>query len=382
MKLAVLLVVLFVLESYAVYRIPLSRPEVTRKNYKNSDHYLLAKYSDGHNVPITDYEDAQYYGPISLGTPGQTFQVVFDTGSSNLWIPSKKCEALACLRHNRYDSAKSSTYKANGTTFSITYGSGSVSGFLSEDTLTIGDLTVQGQIFGEATKEPGIAFLVAKFDGILGMAYVTISVDHVTPVWYNIISQHLVDTPVFAFWLSKNPRGQNGGELTLGGVDSSRYTGNFTFVPVTSQTYWEFKVDDFQLAGQSLNWCGAAGCKAIADSGTSLIVGPKEQVDALNKKLGATIVNGEGIFPSCNVISSLPVISVVLNGKKFDLKPSEYVIKVTQAGQTQCLSGFAGLSIPPPIGPLYILGDVFISTYYTQFDFGNSRVGFARAVQS
>ena len=94
----------------------------------------------GTKVALKDFMNAQYFGEIGLGNPPQPFTVVFDTGSANLWVPSAHCKGfiIACLLHRRYTSAKSSTYTRAGAPFSIKYGSGSMSGFTSIDSLSIG----------------------------------------------------------------------------------------------------------------------------------------------------------------------------------------------------------------------------------------------------
>ncbi|KAL7130324.1 hypothetical protein ABFS83_13G126100 [Erythranthe nasuta] len=454
------------------------RASIRKYNFRGK----LGDGPDTDIVALKNYMDAQYFGEIGVGTPPQKFTVIFDTGSSNLWVPSTKCYfSVPCYFHSKYKSSESSTYKKNGKTAAIRYGTGAISGFFSEDNVKIGDIVVKRQEFIEATREPSVTFLVAKFDGILGLGFKEISVGNATPVWYNMVKQGLVKEPVFSFWLNRNVEEEEGGELVFGGMDPNHFKGKHTYVPVTQKGYWQFDMGDVLIDGKESGYCNG-GCSAIADSGTSLLAGPTTVVTMINHAIGAvgvvsqeckavveqygqTIMDlllteahpkkicsqvglctfdgtrgvsagiesvvdekdgrssglGDAMCSACEMavvwmqnqlrrnqtqdrilnyvnelcerlpspmgqsavecgsISSMPSVSFTIGGKVFDLSPQEYILKVGEGAAAQCISGFMGLDIPPPRGPLWILGDMFMGRYHTVFDSGKLRVGFAEA---
>jgi saccharopepsin len=92
----------------------------------------------GEELPLNDYQNTQYFVAVQIGSPAQEFIVIPDTGSSNLWVYSSKCQDIACWYHDTYDSGLSDTYEEDGSDFRITYGSGSIEGFVSKDTVRLG----------------------------------------------------------------------------------------------------------------------------------------------------------------------------------------------------------------------------------------------------
>merc|ERR1712179_521002 len=291
--------------AYSYHRVPLYHMKTARRTLDDlmvsksaiARRWLAKTAEEYPEEPLENYLDAQYYVPIELGTPGQKFNVIFDTGSSNLWVPSQTCPIweLACRTHHRYDSTKSSTYKENGTEFEIHYGSGSMSGFLSTDTCCVAGVCVNDQTFAEATHEPGISFVAARFDGILGMGFPQISVLGVTPVFNNMIDQGVVEEPVFSFWLNRDPEDSLGGELILGGSDPLFYEGEMTYVPVQREGYWEIAMDGMKVGEETVGCDG--GCTAIVDTGSSLMVGPTAETNAINKMIGGVeLIPGSGQF--------------------------------------------------------------------------------------
>merc|ERR1711865_318482 len=363
--------------SASIYKVPLEKQaRVTLKEKAAwAENVGSTEGTPTHGIVISDFQDAQYYGTISVGTPPQPLRVVYDTGSSNLWV-NKQTGWFS--PHKHYTDTKSSTYVKNGTIFKIAYGSGPVSGYYSKDTIHLGDIDVTDYTFAEVdnTKGLGPAWAAGHFDGICGMGWDDISVDHVTTPLRALVNSKKLAANQFAFYLGS---GGAKGELVLGGVDSAHYTGDFSYVPVIATAankfgYWALKMDDAQISGKSIT----SVRKAIVDSGTSLMAVPTSDIKSIAAAVGAKAVplsGGKEYTVDCDAAG--PDIEFIIGGKTYTLKKEDYVINE----QGQCLLGFTGLDVPAPAGPLYILGDVFMRRYYVKFDVDNKQLGFAQIVK-
>ncbi|NXR04174.1 PEPC protein, partial [Sagittarius serpentarius] len=144
-----------------------------------------------------------YFGEMSIGTPPQNFLVLFDTGSSNLWVPSTYCQTPACVNHNRFNSSLSSTFSGTDVTYTLRYGFGDLSVVLGYDTVTIQNIVVRNQEFGLSLDEPSSPFYYLYFDGILGMAYPGIAISGYNTLMQNMMQQGQLTESIFSFYFSR-----------------------------------------------------------------------------------------------------------------------------------------------------------------------------------
>jgi hypothetical protein len=338
------------------------QPEVTQRH--------LRTVGKTENEVIKDYANAQYFGAITMGNPPQSFTVIFDTGSSNLWVPRVGCTHCGNPffgKKSKYDHSSSQSYEEDGADFEIMYGSGSVSGYWSKDEVTIADdIAIDGQRFAEIADAGGLgmAYSFGKFDGILGLGFTSISIDSTPTVFENAIGQNKVDQPVFAFYL-----GDDGpGELTFGGYDPDKFEGELEFVKLDAATYWQIAMDGVSAGSYKQE----GPVTAIVDSGTSLLVGPKAEVTKLANAIGATAnIMGEYTI-DCKLVNDMADLVFTIDGKDYTVPGKDAVIQA----QGMCLFAVMGMDFPAG-GPQWILGDVFMRQYYTVFNYVDETVGFA-----
>ncbi|CAH8552301.1 unnamed protein product [Schistosoma rodhaini] len=320
---------------------------------------------------LINYENFQYYGEISVGTPPQKLRVLFDTGSTDTWFASRNCWFLDifCWMFSFYDSSKSSTYVADGSSFDVTYLDSNYSGFWSLDNIRIGSLVIRNQAFAEMRNIFSLDYFTNKYDGIIGMSSRRISKFGKIPMFPNLLANSVNMDPIFSFYLNQENGAPIGGEMVLGGVNPEYFEGDFEYMPTVYNNIWAVGMSSLIIKGVEL--CNE--CTATIDTGTSVILGEREQVTRINSLLGVSYhVIGRNVL-DCSRIDMLPPIEFIFQKRKYILLPQHYVVKEHLWLGTMCSSPFeADDSLPSNV---WILGDVFMRRFYTVFDFGQKRIG-------
>lgn len=324
---------------------------------------------------------SEYYGILSVGSPPQDFEVVFDTGSGNLIIPSTTCKSDACSMHRRFNRSLSSTAQdiafadapddqvppdGDRDVVTITFGTGEISGVFVKDHLCLGDICTHGD-FIAVTEETEQPFSLVPFDGIFGLGLPQMSQAPHFNVFDCMIRDKVLKKNLFSVFLAQNDEEES--EISFGEYKTSRMAGELFWVPVSNPGYWQVEMQDVTIVHQQQQLC-KGGCQAAVDTGTSLLAGPSEVVGALVRRLK--------VAEDCSNVFSLPELGFVMGNHTLSLSPEDYVDRDGHS----CTVALMTMDVPPPKGPLFIFGDPFLRKYYTVYDRENLQVGFALAAQS
>lgn len=324
----------------------------------------LSRRASG-SEPLTDDDAQLWFGTISVGTPPKSFTVDFDTGSSDLFLPSPNCDS-SCSGHKQYDPHASSTAQDLSMPYSLSFGDGStVDGRQFTDVVSIAGMTAKSQTLGASTRYSS-GFKSDKFpaDGLIGLAFQSISNYNAPPLFQTLISQGVVTSQVFGLKLASS-----GSELFLGGTNSALFTGAFTWVPLTNQSYWLASFNSMSVNGAPV----VKGTAAIFDSGTTMIIGDPVGIANLFNAIDGAQSDGEGSYTiPCKM--NTPV-SMNVGGKEVRISPASFNLGPVSQGSDRCMAGAAADA--SLTSDFWIIGDVFLQNVYTAWDVGSSRIGFA-----
>ncbi|KAI6010602.1 aspartic peptidase domain-containing protein [Pisolithus marmoratus] len=334
--------------------------------------------------------DSSYSGAITIGTPPQTFQVILDTGSSDLWVVTTSCTNCTSDQPP-FDPSKSSSYKASTSQLTINYGSGSVNGTVAEDTVSCGGFTIPTQEFLAATTISD-NLLPSGVSGIMGLGFEAISGLHTTPFWQALYNANMLAEPLFSFYLQRWITSSTvipeapGGSLTLGGTNPSLYTGDIEYINMPSgstPSYWLQEISTITVQGQSLQISSSQGLAAI-DTGTTLIGGPSSIVSEIWSAVpGAEALSGQyaGLyaFPCTTTVT----VSISFGGTTWPINSHDMnlgEVSTSSNGTLMCAGGIfdigSNISVDPGF-PAWLVGDTFLKNVYTVFRANPPSVGFA-----
>ncbi|KAG0314125.1 hypothetical protein BGZ99_008359 [Dissophora globulifera] len=329
--------------------------------------------ASGVTVPITD---ALVHGLVTINVGAGNYMLIVDSGSANTWVGAK----------TPYQPGPNS--KDTGETVTVHYGSGNFSGKVFLDNVDLSsELVVSGQSIGVAKTSTGFN----DVDGVLGLgpsdlSSGTTSGGGVVPtVTENLFTEGAINSNLVAISLEPSTSTHEGeiiGEISFGEVDSSKYTGDINYTPITltspASTFWGLDAS-FQYGASRANVLSTTA--GIIDHTTSLLLLATDAFKDFQKLTGATPDTNTGLLkvPSTETLESL----------FFQVKEVTYEITANALIWPRALNSIiggeaAGIYLvvgdhgsPSGSGLDFVIGYSILRRFYTVLDTGNHRIGIA-----
>ena len=310
-----------------------------------------------------DGSDFSYFSVLNFGSDAKEFYMLIDSGSANTWVMGSACTSHACQIHNTFGPADSKTLTTTSQHWQLAYGTGQVEGVLAKDKVAFANYTLSLE-FGLATNASD-DFNNYPMDGILGLGPSDSNELDTPSVMETLDKQSNLMSNVIGVHLSRAVDNTKDGELTIGGIDHTRFNGKLSYTKINVADTWQIPIDDMIVGG---NACNLQGKSAIIDTGTSYILMPPSDAATVHAQIPGSVANNGQYTLPCG---STTTVEVAFSGVKYAISPADYVGKSTGG---LCSSNIIGQQA---FGPnQWIMGDTFLKNVYTVLDFDNNRIGF------
>lgn len=342
----------------------------TGASLKRADNYEIIKGTQpkqANSVAIDqDGTDYSYIITIQVGASGKAMRMLIDTGAANTWMMGSDCASEPCLAHNTFGAKDSTSLRVTDTEFNLTYGSGTVSGLIFNDSVKMADFSIS-LFFGSASVVSN-EFSSYLMDGILGLGRSTSSSVKVPTFMEAFDNGNELQKNLLGIHLQRNSDGSTDGELNFGSPNTNRYTGNVSYTSTAEDSdLWEIPIDDVAVDGVK---CGFSGKTAIIDTGTSFLLLPPGDAQRIHKFIPGSQQEGEIFKLPC--LASLPV-QIIISKITYNIPPKDYLGKLVLGAGNFCASNIIGKDT---FGPdRWLVGDVFLKNVYTIFDFDQDKIG-------
>lgn len=356
-------------ESAFVSRIEVTkRPAAQRIKRANEFPMAIASTPDTPSAMAIseDGKDFSYFANLKFGSEGKDMWLLVDTGAASTWVMGSDCTTSACKTHQTFGSQDSTSLNISKETWSVTYGTGTVSGAIVSDTIAFANYTIELE-FGLASVTSD-DFNSYPMDGILGLGRPDSSTLGSSTFMAVVQKEKLLKTNILGIHLQRNSDGATDGQITLGDVDKSKFDGDISYTNTVSPSgMWEISANDAGVGGKSCNFTGKT---AIIDTGTSYILMPPGDAKTLHDLIPGSTSGGSGYMIPCNATEK---VQFSFSGVTYDVSAKDYLGRADDSGK-MCASNIIGLQA---FGPnTWLLGDVFLKNVYSVFDFDQNRIGF------